>query len=193
MRIIVLDVETGGFDSTTDSILSLGAVVLDDDGTIVDSFHTLIQEEEINANEGALKVNGLTIERLREQGLSPRMTVTLFTEFIRRNSLPSRPTLAGHNIAGFDMGFIRRLYRLAGARMSFDYHVLDTMSAALLLKWAGRLPVANVKLDTLIKHFDIVGREGEEHNALEDATLTAKLLVALRDMFTVGALENKTT
>lgn len=184
MKILVVDTETGGLDPVSESILSLGACVLDtDSGEVEDKFYVLIHEDPIIANPKALAVNGLSIEDIQEHGVSPSVAITMLGEFMRKHGL-RKPMLAGHNIAGFDMGFIRRLYKQAGVKfLPFDYHVLDTMSVAVLLRAFGHLPVERVTLDNLCQHFGINirdGGEGAQHNALEDAVATAKLLQALQ-------------
>lgn len=178
-KILVVDTETGGLDPANDSILSLGACVLDTEtGEIVDRFYSLVHESHIVAHPKALAVNGLSVEHIMEHGATPGTVVTLLNDFMRKNGL-KKPTLAGHNIAGFDMGFIRRLYKQANVTwLPFDYHVLDTMSIAVMLRFYGHLPVEKVSLDCLCQHFGIVIRESEEHNSLEDAVATAKLLQA---------------
>lgn len=183
-KVVVIDTETGGLNPQTDSILSLGAVVLNPDGSLGETFYVLINEgTNRHVTEDALKVNGISLSMIDTNGVTPSMAVTMFSEFLLRNEIPRKTELAGHNIAGFDMGFIRRLYCLAGVRMPFDYHTLDTMSVALFWRWTGHVPVSRVSLDALAKHFSIVVREpGAIHNSLEDAVATAKLLAIFREM-----------
>lgn len=179
-KLVVVDTETGGLDSNVHSILTLGAALLDD-GEVKAQFHAHILEDPFVATPEALRVNGLTEAEIRDHGMTPGYAVTAFEEWLRENEVIGKATLAGHNIAGFDMGFLRRLYRLAGRRWPFDYHCLDTMSVALFLKHMGILTVPNVKLDTLCHHYGIEIRKlGSAHNAAEDAAATAKLLTALK-------------
>lgn len=183
-KLVVVDFETGGLDFNTDSVLSLGAAIWVD-GEITNQFHMYINEGDVHTHPDAMKVNGITEEQIKA-GMTPSFTVTAFEDWLHTNGVTGRATLGGHNIAGFDMNFMRRLYRLAGRRMPFDYHTIDTMSVALFLKFMGVLDVPNVKLDTLCKHFGIVIRaEGAPHKADEDAVATAKLLTALMDVVDV--------
>ena len=177
-RLVVIDVETGGLDDREHSILSLGATIWMD-GEIGSKFHTYIHEENMVTTPEAMRVNGITQDEIAT-GVSPSFAVSMFEQWLRANGVSGRATLGGHNIAGFDMGFMKRLYRLAGKKMPFDYHVLDTMSLSLALRFAGRLDVKNVKLDTLCQHFGIqIREEGGRHNSMEDAIATAKLLTEL--------------
>lgn len=182
-RVVVIDVETGGLDDREHSILTLGAAIWTDGVVDSETFHMHILEEELSVTPEALKVNGITQEQIN-QGMTPGFVVSAFEQWLHGKGIYGRATLGGHNIAGFDMGFMKRLYKLAGKKLPFDYHVLDTMSVALLLKFAGRLPVPNVRLDTLCSHFGIKIREGGtagKHRSDEDAVATAKLLTELMD------------
>ncbi len=186
-QLVVIDVETGGLDDREHSILSLGAVIWTN-GVLSEPFHMYVREEQINATPEALRVNGITDEELAH-AMSPSFVVSMFEDWLLTNGVSGRATLGGHNIAGFDMGFFKRLYKFAGKKPPFDYHVQDTMSLALALRFAGRLSVTNVKLDTLCRHFDITIREGGstgKHNSGEDAVATAKLFTALLDMLKAG-------
>jgi DNA polymerase III epsilon subunit-like protein len=182
-KLVVVDTETGGLDDRQHSILSLGAVIWTD-GLLSEPFNMYIREENMVTTPEALKINGITEDDLA-LAASPSFVVSTFEQWLHDNGVYGRQTLGGHNIAGFDMGFIKRLYRLSGKRMPFDYHVQDTMSLALGLQFAGRLNVPNVKLDTLCAHFGIKIREDDakgRHNSGEDAAATAKLFTALLDM-----------
>jgi DNA polymerase III epsilon subunit-like protein len=183
-KTVVIDIETGGLDDSSDSILTLGAAILSE-GMVEESFHIHILEDPLCVNPDALRVNGLTVDILQEHGKSPSFAVAAFEQFLHDHGVFGKVQLAGHNIAAFDMGFMKRLYRVAGRRwFPFDYHAIDTMSAAIILKRAGVLPVPNVKLDTLCDYFGIVIREpGGAHNAAEDAIATAKLLAKFDAMF----------
>lgn len=184
-QLVVIDVETGGLDCEKHSILTLGAVVWRD-GKLSPVFHMHILEPDPSVTPEALKVNGITEEDMKH-GMSPSFVITAFEAWLKEQGVKGRATLGGHNIAGFDMGFLRRLYRLGGKKLPFDYHVLDTMSLALVMKFAGRVNIPNVKLDTLCGHFGISIREGNEtgrHNSGEDALATAKLFTHLLAMVT---------
>lgn len=187
-RLVVVDTETGGLDDREHSILSLGAVIWTEDGSLSEPFHMFIQEEKMVTTPEALRVNGITETEL-SLGMSPSYVILLFEEWLHNNGLYSKQTLGGHNIAGFDMGFLKRLYKLAGKRLPFDYHVQDTMSLALALRFAGMLNVPNVKLDTLCAHFGITIREegtSGRHNSAEDAVATAKLFTELLGLLKAG-------
>lgn len=179
-RLVFIDTETGGHDASKHSILSLGAVVWSE-GHLSPPFHVFIREPIMTTTPEAMKINRITTEEMTGAS-DPHAAVLAFERWLRESEAPGKQTLGGHNIAGFDMGFVKRLYVLAGKRMPFDYHVQDTMSLALALQFAGRLNVPSVKLDVLCEHFGIKIRSGERHNAAEDAVATAHLFTALLRM-----------
>lgn len=179
-QLVIIDTETGGLDPAKHSILSLGAALWQD-GKVVSTYYTLINEPDRSVTDDALRVNGITHEMI-DSGLSPIDAVENLRQWLTMNSVFGRVMIGGHNIAGFDMGFLKRLYLLGCTRMPFEYHVIDTMSIALALKFAGKLDVKNVKLDTLCEHYGIQIRDGGTsgtHNAKEDAVATAHLLTKL--------------
>lgn len=177
--ILVVDTETGGLDPQVNSILTIG-LVMRKDGAEMGRKLIKVAEDDIVAEERALQVNGIDIDALRRDGISPAAAVVEIEEFIRANgSYPAGVVVAGHNIP-FDVGFLQRLYRLAGVKYPFRYRVLDTVSLAYAMQLAGRLPnLKSVSLDALAARFGITIRTGTTHDALEDAVATSAVLSAL--------------
>jgi len=181
-KLVVIDTETGGLDATEHSILSLAAVVWMD-GSIEGKFQVVVKEPNMCVTLEALRINGFTKEILDTEGVSPVTAVHALQNFLLTHDLRSRVTLAGHNV-GFDLGFLKRLYRLAGMSTKeyesrFSHRSLCTQTLALGLEAAGRCDFKGTGLNALCEYFSIVIREGGvhgRHDALEDATATAKLL-----------------
>jgi DNA polymerase III epsilon subunit-like protein len=181
-KILVVDTETGGLDPERESIFSLGAVVWQD-GSIADELLINIREAPMVYTVGALKVNG--IDPMTWVGDDPLTATQKLKAFLLKNGFFKVAPMAGHNIASFDWGFIKRLYRLAGedVNKTLSYKMLDTMTLAAALDTVGRLPGLRSRgLDGLCQRFGITIRTGSVHNALEDARATAKLLTRLLDM-----------
>jgi len=181
-KLLVIDTETGGFNPESHSILSLAALVYED-GKIVSEFYTLICEGHVIVSEdAALKVNGLSLERLRANGVSPYDAwVTLTNMLTMHWPASSKIILAGHNVA-FDIGFLKRLYRLAchDYSLRFSHRSLCTQSGALLLEQAGLLELpGGSSLEGVAKALGVpLDREGG-HNALKDARATAQVLARM--------------
>lgn len=190
-KLMVLDCETGGLDSSLQSILSFGAVILDG-AHIVDEMHIFIAEKTIIAMPDALAVNHIDLEWLRANGLLPFDAVKQIATFVGKHFGKSPARIAGQNIA-FDIGFLKRLFRLAlGAtwqhtwERTFHYRTHDTMHVLRFLGTADALPFADGGLDTAADFLGIDRGQFKPHDALDDAKLTAAVLVGLtnyvRDM-----------
>jgi len=192
-RLLLIDTETGGLDPAVHSILSIAALVLNYDGQVVDQYYALINEGEenagfITATEGALKVNGLSVERCEQEGLHPRGVVRELLGMLLANGMEKGCTLVGHNVA-FDRDFLRRLFAKAYATELFDttfsHRMLCTQSGAGLLDQAGVIQLSSTSLDAVCKYFDIPLERVAGHHALTDARATAevfrRLMLAARD------------
>lgn len=188
-RVLIIDTETGGLDPAEHSILSLAAVVWKD-GAIDAKFQVVIREPQISTTLEALRINGFTGERLENEGVSPLTAVQSLNNFLLANDIRNRVTLGGHNVA-FDIGFLKRLYRLAAVTpkeygAKFSHRSLCTQTLALALEVAGLETFQSTSLDALCKQFGIDIREGGvkgAHDALEDAVATGKLLTKLLSRF----------
>lgn len=179
-RLLVIDTETGGVDPAKYSILSLAAIVWRPGGE-GEACEIFIAEPEIVSEPGALSVNQIDLEWLRTHGEPPNIAVERVQEFLRRafGVLGDGETvsLVGHNVA-FDVGFLRRLYRLGQQDFDrvFSHRVVDTASVARFLMLAGRLPIDLASSTKLFEHFGIRFDPKERHSALGDARATGRLL-----------------
>jgi len=184
-KVLFIDTETGGLDPNVNSILSLGAAVWED-GSIVDTINIWIAEPEIVADAKALQVNGIDIEWLKTNGVGPLTAVTTLEDFLRRNNmiLTQPVTLGGHNVP-FDVGFLKRLYRLAGKNYTrvFSHRVVCTQILAFALTLAGRLNLPSVSGDKVFEYFRCAPeRVNGKHEALGDAVASGKAFTGIVEM-----------
>jgi len=206
--IIVLDVETTGIYPQLDSIVSLGAVFLDGDTLEqTNSYYSLVRPVAIMTDE-AQRIHGLTLEQL----YNAPTAFSVMNEFYRLIPLEEKPIIAGHNVS-FDVSFLKLAVSNAGLCWAFDYHTIDTWTLAYVLL-GSQLKNKRITLDTICDYFCI--SRAKEHNALEDARITAEILrrfvrdnkpkdketgmsklltpeeiEALRSSFRISKLENK--
>lgn len=184
-KLLVIDTETGGFDPNVHAICSLAAVVVNQ-GSVEDSFYVLIKDptgeidmERTENKRPAFEVNGLNEDVLEEEGYTPLAAVSMLEAMLQRHDMRDRVMLAGHFVS-FDIGFLKRLYRLAGANYEnrFSHRALCTQTGALLLEQAGRidLPGGSASLDNLARYFSVPLDRERGHNALNDAHATACVL-----------------
>lgn len=189
-RFVVLDTETGGFDAGTNSILSLGGVVIAEGKVQEQGFYALVNEgtDLYNANEGAIKVNGITREQTEVEGLTPTMTVSLLHKWLGKWGLTWGVVIIGAN-TNFDVGFIKRLYRLAGVPYDkrFSHRTMDVQSIAAFLEQAGHFDLGgeSASLDNLCKRLDVQIDRDAAHNSMEDARATAHVYLKLLDLLNI--------
>lgn len=189
MNLIVIDTETGGLNPETDSILSL-AVVIWRDRELVDETQIFVCEPEMRMDAESTRIHGIEPDWLRRNGSLPHQAVSKLEGFIATR-LPDSPEgtkfiLAGHNV-GFDVGFLKRLYRLAGRDFArhFSHRTFDTASTGLFLILAGLLPPGAASSDELFGYFKIPFGKKERHSALGDARATARLINSM-----LGLMDN---
>lgn len=156
----VLDTETTGFKPTGDDrILELAIVKLDQDGTEVSRWCTLLdpQTEKI----GATHIHGITPEMLVGAPTFKDVAGDIIAQL-------SGAVLVAHN-APFDVGFLKAEFARADIPWGEPF-VADTLGAARFLMPG--LPA--YKLGFLAEHLGLTF-DGDAHSALADAVVTASL------------------
>lgn len=188
-RVLSLDTETGGFDPSQHAIISLGASVWEH-GHEVAGKEWLICDAEGELDPGALKVNGFTRDIIVTQGHGPLTAWLDFQGFVHEHcgTDPRLIIPVGHNIAMFDLPFIQRLARLAGAanpRNAVEDLIgrrpIDTMIVARFLQYCHILPPGkSVALSALMERY-LPHLGPQTHTALDDARRTAAILDKMED------------
>lgn len=182
-RLLVIDVETSGLNPEVHSLLSLGAVVWEDQ-SLLETIEIFVCEPSIVWMPEAMAIHGIKPEWLQRNGMSPKEAVLKFNAFVRRHFPPrsdgEKVTLVAHN-AGFDAQFLKRLYRLANASYDemFSYRLVDTAGILRFLDLAERVQLVAPSLNEGLRHFGIMLAPGERHTARGDAIATARLLTCL--------------
>jgi len=180
-RILVVDVETGGFDPNNESILSIGAVEWSRD-RLGNSIELHVTEQEIVMSRKSAQFNAALLQTVLTKGIAPVDAAQRFEDFLGTTFGSQRKQIVacGHNV-WFDVSFLKRLYRLAGADYgkSFHHRTLDIQSIALWLVMTNRLSLPDTSSDSLLKHFNAEPPPDQRHTALADAIAEAKVLSAL--------------
>lgn len=169
--LIFVDTETGGRDPGRNPLLTVGLVTLTPEGEVTRPLHLRVRHDHYEVDEEAMAVNGIDLEQ-HHAGAQPPEEVA---EAVRAYAAEvGRVMLGGHNLH-FDTGFLRVL--LPDLRSVFRSGRVDTKLTAQFLIHAGRLPrKIGTPLDQLAAHF---GFEYRAHDALEDATVTARVYAEL--------------
>lgn len=166
---IVVDVETTGFDHVKHSILSIGAVDFQNQENYFYRECRLREGAEINPQ--ALEVNGFTLEKINS---TEKSCEELIKEFIIWVNNIKDKTLCGQYIT-FDFLFLKEHFQFYNLEWPFKRRLVDLHSIFIyhLMKNKVNIPDSGTGLDYIINYLGL-DKRGKFHNALEDARLTAK-------------------
>ena len=174
---VAIDVETGGFNSATDALLEIAAVLID-----IDANGQLRRGESwsfhvkpfagANIEAAALAVNGIDPHHPLRPAIDERDALTrVFTEVRKsmKTALCKRAILVGHN-AAFDLGFLNAAIGRTAIKRS-PFHPFSCFDTATL---AG----AALGQTVLAKAARVAGMDWDSssaHSARYDAERTADL------------------
>lgn len=174
--ILVLDTETGGLSPREHSLLSIAGVAWSPDKQPAPLFSFYVKESQLYTTPKAMEVNGINLSKLQSEGLTPKESVEAIRYALDHHYGPSREPimLCGHNI-GFDVGFVERLYKLAGQRFSQDFSrkTLDTVTIFQFFMATGLVRPGKANGDRMFQCLGIPIPEDHRHTALGDAWATA--------------------
>lgn len=177
---IILDVEASGVDYEKNSIVSIGALDLENPAnTFYDECRVWAGSD---INEGALLVNGfseaeITDPEKKSEGELVRAFVAWATD------IAGDRTLAGQNVS-FDRDFVKAACYREGIEFPFAYRTVDTHTLAYMhmIKRGIEIPIANhrttLNLDAVLNYCGIP-EEPQPHNALTGAMSHAEVLSRL--------------
>lgn len=155
--IITYDLETGGLKPTENAVAEIACFPFQTENlSDLESYNSLIRpySDVYTYTEGALKANGLTMNKIKSGEDSKKVIGELceyFTKYKRGRNLP---ILAGHNIQKFDNLFLEELFKFHKKDLwkfvNKDFFI-DTMWWARL-KW---FESSNYKLGTCCDNANI--------------------------------------
>lgn len=174
--IVVLDTETGGLSAREHSLLTVAGVAWAPDKQPQPLFSFYVKEPQIFTTTKAMEVNRINLQTVEKEGLSPKEAVEAIRYALDHHYGPSREQvmLCGHNI-GFDVGFMDRLYKMAGDKLSRDFtrKTLDTVTIFQFFMAAGLIPPGKANGDRMFACLGIPIPQEHRHTALGDAWATA--------------------
>lgn len=178
-KLLVVDTETGGLDPVRCSLLTLGAVIWEDE-RIIAEVEWAVREPTLQIEPASLKEHQVDLREVAAKGRPPAEVAQALLDFARPHFGAEKIVLAGHNI-GFDAGFLRRLFGMAGLdyESSFSHRLIDTSTVLGILGLAGRISIRSRGLSEAIEYFKLPVDPARRHTALEDARVTALLLTKL--------------
>jgi len=182
---VIVDVETGGFNSSTDALLEIAAVHIDpqDDGTLLRGetirFHVK-PFEGANMEPASLAVNGIDPDHPLRPAIDERDAMQRIFRDVRsavREQGCSRAVLVGHN-AAFDLAFVNAAIERTGIKRN-PFHPFSCFDTATLCGVAYGQTV-------LARAVQAAGMEWDEtsaHSAAYDAEITADIFCDIVNRF----------
>ena len=174
---VVVDVETGGFNESTDALLQIAAVIIDieDNGRLIcgETVSTHVQPfAGANLDPKSMEVNGIDVDHpfrlaLDEKQALPKVFKPI-REAIKRHQC-KKAILVGHN-AHFDLKFINAAADRIGLKRN-PFHPFSTFDTVSL----SGLAYGQTVLARSVKCAGLPWDESEAHSAIYDAEMTAQL------------------
>jgi DNA polymerase III epsilon subunit-like protein len=123
---IVVDIETTGVDPQKHQMVSIGAVDYDTGETFYGECRIYKFDE---WTQEALNINGFTLEQIHDE--KKQTPFELYERFVKWAS-PRSSMLAGHNIGGFDLQFLKQAQCRGRKNTTFPfrYQTVDLHSVA---------------------------------------------------------------
>lgn len=163
---ISLDIEASGPMPPDFSMLSIGAVCVDDDQR---EFYRELKPISDRFDPGALKVTGFDLEALKRTGVDPVAAISELSAWVTEMAGPGgRPIMVGFN-APFDWAFVNYYFLHFLGQNPFGIGAIDIKAlymGATGCSWD----------ETRSSHFPLPRQsERQKHNALADARYQAEL------------------
>jgi ribonuclease T len=182
---VIVDVETGGFNSTTDALLELAAVFVRFDAAgnleTADRHRYIVKPfEGARLDPASLQVTGIDpFHPLRPAVDEADALRALFQEVRKelKASSCTRAVLVGHN-AFFDLGFLNAAVERTGIKRN-PFHPFSSFDTATL---AG-VAFGQTVLSRAVTAAGFSWNDEEAHSALYDAQMTAQLFCAVVNRF----------
>lgn len=164
---ISVDVEAAGPIPPTYSMLSLGAVVVDDP---TQTFYIELKPVNDNFVPDAIKVVGRPLEDFAKKGRNPKEAMVVFRDWLRaRTAKPANPVFVGFN-ATFDWAFINYYsYEFLGTN-PFGFGGVDIKSYFMGMTGCTWDDTRSSRIRSEFK-----GTSPHTHNALDDAIEQAEM------------------
>ena len=194
-KLLVIDTETGGIDPDRHSLLSVAAVVWSD-GRIDGEIEIFVGESDLTVTARALEINCIDLVEHARMAIPPEDALSRLVGFVADSfeaelAAGEQVVLVGHNVS-FDVGFLRRLCRLAGAGFPsiFSHRMLDTASVLRFLSLAELVPATAVASSEAFAHLGVQIPRELRHTALGDARATAELLTRLLSLISPAHVDS---
>ncbi|MFK7815284.1 MAG: ribonuclease T [Gammaproteobacteria bacterium] len=181
---VVVDVETGGFNSQTDALLEIAAVLIsiNQDGKLYrkETISThVVPFEGANLEPASMEVNGIDPDHPLRLALDEKQALPEIFKPVRKHAKENKCTraiLVGHN-AFFDLGFLNAAAIRTGIKNSpfHPFSCLDTVSL-------GAMAYGQTVLSRIVEAAEIEWDGSSAHSAVYDAEKTADVFCKIMNM-----------
>ncbi|MDZ7644028.1 MAG: ribonuclease T [Woeseiaceae bacterium] len=192
---VVIDVETGGFNSATDALLEIAAVLVEpqQDGTLTrgETIRYHVKPfDGANMEPASMAVNGIDPDHPLRPAIDERDALQrIFREVRRavRDTRCTRAVLVGHN-AAFDLAFLNAAIERTRIKRN-PFHPFSCFDTATLCGVA----FGQTVLARAVKAAGLPWDESQAHSAAYDAEVTADVFCEIvnrfRPLFEAAATE----
>jgi ribonuclease T len=178
---IIVDVETGGFNSDTDALLEIAAVTLamDEDGILMPDetiCHSIIPFEGSNIEQASLDITGINPDDPYRMALEEDEALKAIFQPIRaavKEAHCNRAIMVAHN-AHFDLGFVNTAVTRNNIKRN-PFHPFSCFDTATLAGLAYGQTVLAKACDVA----EIKFNNDKAHSAAYDAEKTAELFCGI--------------
>jgi ribonuclease T len=168
---ISVDVETAGPIPGEYSLLSIGACNAEDD---IESFYVELKPINRNAVPEALKVTGLSLDKLGEHGITPSDAMKDFANWIARITGDDTPVFVGFN-APFDWSFVNYYFHKFIGNNPFGFTALDIKALYMGATGSSWSDTRSSRIAERLRP-----QQRGNHDALRDARYQAELFRLVR-------------
>lgn len=178
---VVVDVETGGFNSATDALLEIAAttIAMDEQGLLYPdhtSFFRIEPFEGANIEQAALDFTGIKLDHPLRMAVTEEYALNEIFKSVRKSMKAhgcKRAVLVGHN-ASFDLGFLNAAAERISSKRN-PFHPFSSFDTATLAGLAYGQTVLAKACQAAGIEFD----NREAHNARYDTEKTAELFCGI--------------
>lgn len=174
-KYIAIDVETTDVNSSIGEIIQIGAVVINEDCSMGETFQTLVKPMTAHRNPEAMAVNCISAKQLLK---APNATDALAAFEAFAFQVGKRPILAAW-ASYFDVPFLESLYARAGRKFPFSYKNIDLKAIAVWEAAKHDMRTGDLKVGGGVSGFlQLLGLEfeGTPHDGLDDITNSVRIL-----------------
>jgi DNA polymerase III epsilon subunit-like protein len=168
---ISVDIEAAGPVPSAFSMLSLGAVVVDDPKK---TFYVELKPVNDKFVPDAMKVVGRTLQDFAENGRDPKEAMTEFRDWLVSVAIAAKPVFVGFN-ATFDWAFVNFYFHEYMAENPFGFGGIDIKSY-----YMGMTGCAWEDTRSSCIKSELKGPSPHTHNALDDAVEQAEMFRRMR-------------